>query len=158
MDQTDIDRPRLHGDFRDVLAVEAQAVMTPGVLTVSVTASLDQTARALAAHRVHVVFAVDRDGKPAGWVTARVLLRRVGHDRSRAWAFEAITEQMTSVDRHGAFPSRSPARGLHDAKSAPCLVLVVPRGVHSTAAGDDETATAENLRMAAVREGAGVQG
>jgi CBS domain-containing protein len=83
----------------EVLEREVSDFMTPGCLTVSDDATVEQAAAALAAHRVHAILVVGATkGTPLGWVTARGLLGWLGRDRSLASAREAITERVTAID------------------------------------------------------------
>ena len=81
-----------------VLDRTAEDVMTPGVVTISESASLRRTYRSLVAHRVHAVLVVGRTtGKPLGWVTARGLLNWVVRDDTVACARDAITHEPASI-------------------------------------------------------------
>ena len=83
----------------DHLEAPVREFMTPGVLTISEDAALDQVYRAIVAHTVHAVLVVGRtEGRPLGWVTARALLGWVGRDQGLASAREAITEQPVKID------------------------------------------------------------
>jgi CBS domain-containing protein len=80
------------------LALEAQDVMTPGVVTVSDDATLDEAVEAMADHRIHAVLVVDREsGTPLGWITARGLLAMVGCDPGLP-AVDAIDEKPRSIE------------------------------------------------------------
>lgn len=54
------------GGHVPVLDRRAADVMTSGVVTLPVTASLEDAARAMAAHHVHGVLIVSTDGRPCG--------------------------------------------------------------------------------------------
>jgi CBS domain-containing protein len=80
------------------LALEAQDVMTPGVVTVCDDATLGDAVDAMADHRIHAVLVVDREsGTPLGWITARGLLAKVGCDPGMA-AGDAVDEQARSIE------------------------------------------------------------
>ena len=93
--------PRKRNDYlpsSDPLDVEVRDVMTPGVVTITETASLQQAYRALVAHGVHSILVIGRNhGKPLGWVTARGLLGRIGHDNSMCCVGEATTHPPASI-------------------------------------------------------------
>jgi CBS domain-containing protein len=82
--------------------ITARALMTPGVVAISVTTRLPEAARALGAHRIHAVLVVSCYGKPAGWLTAHKLLPLVDTDRTLQWAVDAIGEPITRVDPHAS--------------------------------------------------------
>lgn len=75
----------------------AEQVMTPGVVALPVTASLDRTAQAMAHHKVHGVLAMTCEGKPAGWVTVEAITPRLRHNHDLDWAVDAIGEPYVSV-------------------------------------------------------------
>jgi len=75
----------------------ARELMTPGVVALPVTATLQAAADAMAAHHVHGILAVSCEGAPLGWVTADAVLSRSGSDRSLQWAVDAIGEELVSV-------------------------------------------------------------
>lgn len=80
------------------LDIEVRDAMTPGVVTITETASLRQGYRALVAHGVHSVLVIGRNnGKPLGWVTARGLLGRLTDDRDLCSVGEAITHPPASI-------------------------------------------------------------
>ena len=93
--------PRKQTDYLsspDPLDVEVRDAMTPGVITISETASLRQAHRALVNHGVHSILVVGRTtGKPLGWVTARGLLGRMTQDDSLCCAGDAITHPPASI-------------------------------------------------------------
>ena len=77
---------------------EVGDLMTPGCVTVSEAATVEQAAKALIAHRVHGVLVVGAvKGTPVGWVTARGLLSWLDRDRGLVSARDAITEQPISI-------------------------------------------------------------
>jgi CBS domain-containing protein len=81
-----------------LLQREVSDFMTPGCVSISEDATVEQAAAALAAHRVHAVLVVGAaNGTPLGWVTARGLLGWVGRDCSHAASRDAITEQVTAI-------------------------------------------------------------
>ena len=71
--------------------------MTPGVVALPVTASLDRTAQAMAHHKVHGVLAVTTDGRPCGWVTIDAITSSTGGRRDLGWAVDAIGEPFVAV-------------------------------------------------------------
>jgi len=75
----------------------AEEVMTPGVVALPVTASLDRTAQAMAHHNVHGVLVMTCDGKPAGWVTIEAITPRLGQNHDLDWAVDAIGESYVTV-------------------------------------------------------------
>jgi CBS domain-containing protein len=93
--------PRKQHDYlpsSDPLDVEVRDAMTPGVVTITETASLHQANRALVAHGVHSILVIGRNnGKPIGWVTARGLLGRITHDNSLRCVGEAVTHPPASI-------------------------------------------------------------
>jgi CBS domain-containing protein len=90
-------------DSSDILDHEVAGFMTPGVVSISEHASVEEAAQALAEHRVHAVLVVDKsDGTPLGWVTARGLLDWIGRDRALANARDAMTEEITAMRPTGS--------------------------------------------------------
>lgn len=80
------------------LGIEVRDAMTPGVVTISETASLRQGYRALVAHGVHAILVIGRNnGKPLGWVTSRGLLGRLTDDADLCSVSEAITHPPASI-------------------------------------------------------------
>jgi CBS domain-containing protein len=76
------------------LDTPVREIMTPGVLTISESASLRQVHRALSKHGVHAVLVVGAsEGRPLGWVTSRGLLGWIERDATIASARDAITER-----------------------------------------------------------------
>jgi CBS domain-containing protein len=87
-----------HLPSADPMDYEVRDLMTPGVVTIVEDASLVQTYRALAAHRVHAVLVLGANiGKPLGWVTDHGLLAWIDRDPSLAVARDAITEAPTTI-------------------------------------------------------------
>ncbi len=74
-------------------------VMTPGVVAVPVTATIDEAGRALAAHRVHAVLVVSCKGEPLGWLTASAVIDVRERHQLVSWAVDAIGEPLTTIDR-----------------------------------------------------------
>ncbi|MDX6650981.1 MAG: hypothetical protein QOJ97_2932 [Solirubrobacteraceae bacterium] len=93
--------PRKHNDYlptSDPLDFEVRDAMTPGVVSITETASIHQAHRALVAHGVHSILVMGRnDGKPLGWVTARGLLGRVTKRDDICSVGEAITHPPASI-------------------------------------------------------------
>jgi CBS domain-containing protein len=91
----------MHNEYlatSDHLDFEVRDAMTPGVVTITETASLRDAYRALVAHRVHSVLVLGRNnGKPLGWVTARGLLGRISQDTSLGCAGDAITHPPAAI-------------------------------------------------------------
>ena len=71
--------------------------MTPGVVALPVTASLDRAAQAMAHHNVHGVLAMTCEGRPAGWVTVEAVTPRLGRNHDLDWAVDAIGEPFVAV-------------------------------------------------------------
>jgi CBS domain-containing protein len=87
------------------LELDVRDVMTPGVVTISDDATLDQAVDAMAAHRIHAVLVAGRRaGTALGWVTTRGLLGLVGWD-AQTPATEAITEQATTIQPNASVRS-----------------------------------------------------
>lgn len=80
-----------------VLDRTAEAVMTPGVIVLPVTAPLAQAARAMGTHRVHGVLVVSCAGQPCGWVTSEHITPHLGDNHLLDWAVDAIGEEFVSV-------------------------------------------------------------
>jgi len=82
----------------EALALQACDVMTPGVVTISDGATLDDAVDAMAGHRIHAVLVVGtHTGTPLGWITSRGLLGFVGRSGDTP-ATEAITEQVKAIE------------------------------------------------------------
>jgi CBS domain-containing protein len=80
------------------LTLEAQDVMTPGVVTVTEDATLGDAVDAMSDHRIHAVLVIARKGgAPLGWITARGLLAKVGCDPGMG-AADAIDEEARSIE------------------------------------------------------------
>lgn len=75
----------------------AEDVMTAGVVALPVTATLEQAAQALGAHRVHAVLVVSCEGRPSGWVTSEQVMRHLGDAHLLDWAVDAIGEKLVTV-------------------------------------------------------------
>ena len=73
--------------------------MTPGVVALPVTASLDRTAAVMAHHKVHGILAMSCEGRPAGWVTIDAITPRLGRNHDLDWAVDAIGEPYVTVRR-----------------------------------------------------------
>jgi CBS domain-containing protein len=87
---------------RSGLEVEVREVMTPGVVTIADTATVDDAVDVLAAHWLHAVLVVgSKTGTPLGWVTTRGLLGRVDCDTTMP-ATDAITERATGISPHAS--------------------------------------------------------
>lgn len=71
--------------------------MTPGVVALPVTASLDRTARVMAHHKVHGVLVMRCGGKPYGWVTIDAITPRFGRNHDLDWAVDAVGEPFVAV-------------------------------------------------------------
>ena len=88
-----------------VLELDVRDVMTPGVVTVSDHATLDEAVDAMAAHRIHAVLVVgDRAGTALGWITTRGLLGLVGGE-AETLATDAITERATAIEPNASVRS-----------------------------------------------------
>jgi len=73
--------------------------MRPGVIALSEDASLRQAERAMVRHGVHAILVLGRTtGRPTGWVTARGMLRWIGHDLGLVQASQAVSEPPTYID------------------------------------------------------------
>lgn len=80
------------------LDTEVRSAMTPGVVSITETATLLQGYRALVAHEVHSVLVIGRNnGKPLGWVTARGLLGHITDDSDLCTVGDAITHPPASI-------------------------------------------------------------
>jgi CBS domain-containing protein len=115
----------------ELLEREVGDFMTPGCVSISDDATVEQATAALAAHRVHAVLVVGAaNGTPLGWVTARGLLGWLGRDRSLPSARDAITEQVTAIHPH------APVRvALYALSTAGTTRLLVRRKPHHSPEG-----------------------
>ena len=104
------------------MELEVRQIMTPGCVSISDAASVDEAIDALAAHRVRAVLVVGAaNGTPLGWVTVRGLLDWHGRDGSLVSAREAITEHVSGIQ-----PS-APVRAAVCALSMPGVSRLVVR-------------------------------
>jgi CBS domain-containing protein len=88
-----------------VLELGVCDVMTPGVVTISDDAKLDDAVDAMAAHRIHAVLVLgSRADTALGWITTRGLLGLVGWDANTP-ATEAITERATTIEPNASVRS-----------------------------------------------------
>lgn len=112
----------------------AEEVMTPGVVALPVTASLDRTAQTMTHHNIHGVLAMTCEGKPTGWVTIEAIAPRLGRNHDLDWAVDVIGEAYVTVPP--SCPMREVMARLHETGVARVAVSknpdLMPEGVISS--------------------------